>query len=134
MELCVGMFVRTDDDYIFKIVEILEKAKYDDSNNEEVQRFRIDRMYQRNSKYNETDYIYSDWITKASANYLNLLEVGDVVRCKIKCAIETSGWLKGVTEIESEEMLKNLKEDKNFFVISIVGKQRFKEIEYVIGE
>ena len=78
-KLEVGMYVRTEDDYIFKIKEILEKGKYNDSDNKIVQRFRIDGMYQKNEDYIETDYMYSDWIKKASNNVIDLIKPKDII-------------------------------------------------------
>lgn len=79
MELKEGMYVRTDDGYIFEIKELLEKGKYNDSDNKIVQRFRIDGMYKKNDDYIETDYMYSDWVIKASYNIIDLIEEKDLL-------------------------------------------------------
>ena len=136
MGLKEGIYVRSDDGYIFKIKELLEKGKYNDSDNKIVQRFRIDGMYQKNDDYIETDYMYSDWVIKASYNIIDLIEVGDVIKFDIT---DTDNYadIQGYNcwEISCEEELNRVKEMiemESAKLISIVTKERFESISYKV--
>ena len=134
MELEVGMYVRTDDGYIFKIKEILEKDKYNDSDNKIVQRFRIDRMYQKNDDYIETDYMYSDWIIKASHNIIDLIEIGDYVNGR-----KVVGWCPNKIIINEPTLDFNAIMIENTYlevddIKSIVTKEVFENVSYKVGD
>ena len=74
-------------------------------------------------------------ILKASYNIIDILEVGDIIRYRIdKVSLETKGYLTGVIDIADEEMLKSIKEDKNYHVLQILTKEKFKEMSYEIVE
>ena len=122
MKLEVGMYVRTDDGYIFQIKELLEKGKYNDSDNKIVQRFRIDGMYQKNEDYIETDYMYSDWIKKASHNIIDLIDVGDIVITPLGEIIQPYGG--------NIDELKDYWKITNNPIKSIVTKEQFESIKY----
>ena len=56
-----------------------------------------------------------DEILKTSYNITDILEVGDIIRYRIdNIPLETKGYLTGVTDITDEEMLENIKKDKNY--------------------
>ena len=124
MKLEVGMYVRTDDGYIFQIKELLEKGKYNDSDNKIVQRFRIDGMYQKNEDYIETDYMYSDWIKKASHNIIDLIDVGDIVITPLGEIIQPYGG--------NIDELKDYWKITNNPIKSIVTKEQFESIKYEV--
>lgn len=72
---------------------------------------------------------------KASYNIINILEVGDIIRYRIdKVPLETKGYLTGVIDIADEEMLKSIKEDKNYHVLQILTKEQFEQMSYKIKE
>lgn len=63
------------------------------------------------------------------------LEVGDIIRYRIdKVPLETKGYLTGVIDIADEEMLKSIKEDKNYHVLQILTKEQFEEMSYKVKE
>lgn len=127
-KLEVGMYVRTDDDYIFKIEEILEKGKYNDSDNKIVQRFIIDGMYQKNEDYIETDHMYSDWIKKASYNIIDLIEVGDYVNGVEVINIDDE-WIT-----MSDMQVPILKSIANGMIKSIITHEQMEQMAYKVGE
>ena len=63
------------------------------------------------------------------------LEVGDIIRYRIdNVPLETKGYLTGVTDIADEEMLENIKEDKNYHILQTLTKEQFEEMSYKIKE
>ena len=126
MKLEEGMYVRTKDGYIFKIKELLEKGKYNDSDNKIVQRFKIDGMYQKNEDYIETDYMYSDWIKKSNYNIIDLIEVGDYVNGELVEYIEVDSYKDYVINIDYWCKKKDIK--------SIVTKEQFESVSYKVGD
>ena len=72
---------------------------------------------------------------KASYNIIDLIEVGDIIRYRIdKVSLETKGYLTGVIDITDEEMIENIKEDKNYHVLQILTKEEFEKRAYKVGE
>lgn len=88
MKIKVGMWVRTDDGFITKILGIIGKDIYNDSHGKEVIEYGTNREYQRSDKYNSGFYMYSDWVVKASHNIVDLIEVGDYVNGSEVCMIK----------------------------------------------
>lgn len=121
-KLEVGMYVRTNLGEIAKLIESrhfenetgnynylvtdkeIKKAIYDDQKNEH--------------------------IIKASHNIIDLIEVGDVIKYEIKTSLETSGVLKGITNISDKDMLENIKNDINYVIKSVVTKEQFESMKY----
>ncbi len=144
MKLEVGMYVRTDDGYIFKITELLEKGKYHDSGNKIVQSFRIDGMYKRNDDYIATNYMYSDWIIKASKKKIDLIEVGDYVNCYRVADIKDNNKFKilimDIGDTQEHILYDCFIEDGSFLEIReeqiqlIATKEQFKNINYELGD
>ena len=83
----------------------------------------------------DKDLITEKYLIKASYSIIDILEVGDIIRYRIdKVPLETKGYLTGVIDIADEEMLENIKEDKNYHVLQILTKEQFEEMSYKIKE
>lgn len=80
------------------------------------------------------DVITSDDVLKSDKSILHEIEVGDIIAYEIKTPLETSGILKGITDISNNEMLEKIKKDKNYHIESIVTKQQFEAMKYVVKE
>lgn len=83
----------------------------------------------------EHDGLLEHDIINASFDIIDILEVGDIIRYRIdKVPLETKGYLTGVIDITDEEMLENIKEDKNYHVLQILTKEQFEEMSYKVKE
>lgn len=73
-------------------------------------------------------------IVKHSKQLIDLIEVGDVIKYKIEnVALETKGYLKGITDISDKEMLRNIRNDKNYKVLEILTHEQFEQSSYKLG-
>lgn len=70
---------------------------------------------------------------KPSPNIIDLLEVGDVVKFDIFTSLETNNHLIGYTNIDSKEMIKKIKNDKSYKVLSIITHEQIESMEYKVG-
>ena len=121
MKLEVGQFVRTKDGYI-------SQYKYYDTTNAYMEKLLCIPL-------SNGTFANIEDIVKASYNIIDILEVGDIIRYRInKVPLETKGYLTGVIDIADEEMLKSIKEDKNYHVLQILTKEKFKEMSYEVVE
>ena len=78
---------------------------------------------------------YRSQIIKHSNQLIDLMEVGDVIKYKIEnVALETRGYLEGITDISDKEMLRNIRNDKNYKVLEILTKEMFEEDCLKVGE
>mgnify|MGYP004486725197 FL=1 len=83
----------------------------------------------------EHDGLLEHDIINASFDIIDLIKKGDIIRYRIdKVSLETKGYLTGVIDITDEEMLKSIKEDKNYHVLQILTKEQFEEMSYEVGE
>lgn len=151
MKLEVGMYIRTDKGFIAKVKEFKHdytkgKRLVDDYSVKEVIEnylsldgnqcrliesidYSIPPCYPSDE---ELDEIKSH-ILKTSYNIVDILEVGDIIRYRIdKISLETKGYLTGVIDIADEEMLKSIKEDKNYHVLQILTKEQMEQIAYKV--
>lgn len=124
MKIEVGEYVRTKDGIIDQVI-IDYKGKCNNSN--------------CNGKHVscEINYYDEDDIIKHSKNIIDLIEVGDVIRYKIKnisTTLETKGFIEGIVDISDEEQLENIKKDKNYEIKSILTKEQMASIEYKVEE
>lgn len=69
-----------------------------------------------------------------SLNIIDLIEVGDVVKFDIFTSLETNNHLIGYTNIDSKEMIKEIKNDKSYKVLSIITHEQIESMEYKVGE
>lgn len=73
-------------------------------------------------------------IVKHSKQLIDLIEVGDIIKYKIKnVALETRGYLEGITDISDKEMLKNIRNDKDYKVLEILTKEQYEANYYKVG-
>lgn len=75
-----------------------------------------------------------DWFDSAAVenfldNIIDLIEVKDVIRYRIdniSTTLETKGYIEGIIDISDEEMLQNIKHDKNYHIFEILTRQQFE--------
>lgn len=73
-------------------------------------------------------------IVKHSKQLIDLIEVGDVIKYKIEnVPLETRGYFEGITNISDKEMLRNIRNDKNYKVLEILTKEQFLANCYKVG-
>lgn len=83
----------------------------------------------------EHDGLLEHDIINASFDINDLIKKGDIIRYRIdKVSLETKGYLTGVIDITDEEMIENIKEDKNYHVLQILTKEEFEKRAYKVGE
>lgn len=75
-----------------------------------------------------------DIIGEPSFNMIDLIETGDVIEYEIKTPLETSGVLKGITNISDKDMLEYIKNDNNYTIKSILTHEQFESMSYKVGE
>lgn len=86
------------------------------------------------SKYGEIGLI-SD-IVKHSKQLIDLIEVKDVIRYRIdniSTTLETKGYLEGIIDISDEEMLQEIKSDKDYHILEILTKEIYMANCYKVG-
>lgn len=83
----------------------------------------------------EHDGLLEHDIINASFDIIDLIKKGDIIRYRIdKVSLETKGYLAGVIDITDEEMIENIKENKNYHVLQILTKEEFEKRAYKVGE
>lgn len=83
----------------------------------------------------EHDGLLEHDIINASFDIIDLIKKGDIIRYRIdKVSLETKGYLTGVIDITDEEMIENIKENKNYHVLQILTKEEFEKRAYKVGE
>lgn len=128
MKLEIGQFIRFKDkrgiEYIRKITSVNNTYP--------------DKLYAGiyiDKEANNSNGVSIKNIIKASFDKTDLIEVGDVIKYRIdKVYLETKGYLTGVTNIADEEMIENIKENKNYHVLQILTKEQFEQMSYKAGE
>lgn len=118
-EIKVGDYIRTDDGYIAKVLEIDEKGGYD-----------CDGIIQ-NSYGDELDFYFDGEIdiTKHSPNIIDLIEVGDYVNRHLV-----------VEKADSHICIENIDEDDGGEYVSekgikaILTKEQFEKVMYRVEE
>ena len=129
MKLEVGIYVRTIYGYVARLKKINKTDRYTEYEFDNKIGYDYDDFFHSIVE----NYIDDIEIIKASHNIIDILEVGDIIRYRIdKVPLETKGYLTGVIDITDEEMLKSIKEDKNYHVLQILTKEKFKDISYEV--
>lgn len=126
LELKENMYIRNCYGRIAKIEYIEDNTAYCDN-----------WLYQSYEDYitfiNLNDEEDINEITKASFDIKKLLEVGDIIRYRVdNVPISSKGYLTGVISISDEEMLKNIKENKNHHVLQILTGKNFEQMSYEV--
>lgn len=133
MKLEIGKFIRTP----YGIRKIVNITKDDGYGKPKVRVIELDRHLNTPYKFDYIFYADENVIKKCKTSYniIDILEVGDIIRYRIdKVPLETKGYLTGVIDITDEEMLENIKEDKNYHVLQILTKEQFEQMSYKIKE
>ena len=122
-EIEVNEYVRTNKGNIGKVVEIRLGFNKDT------------QLYQDVYMLDNGLWTILEYIVKHSKQLIDLIEVGDVIKYKIEnVALETKGYLKGITDISDKEMLRNIRNDKDYKVLEILTKEQFLANCYKVGE
>jgi hypothetical protein len=119
----VNEYVRTKDGIIDKVI-----IEYDGKcNNPNCSEKHISCRY---NYYNEKD------IVKHSKQLIDLIEVKDVIKYRINnisTTLETKGYVEGIVDISDEEMLQEIKSDKNYHILEILTKESYMANCYKVG-
>ena len=125
----VNEYVRTKDGHIAKYIEKIAK-------DEDV----LDGMLFDNFIYEKYKHIrYSIWkeiIVKHSKQPIDLVKVKDVIKYRIdniSTTLETKGYIEGIVDISDEEMLQEIKSDKDYHILEILTKESYMANCYKVG-
>ena len=75
-------------------------------------------------------------IVKHSKQPIDLVEVKDVIKYRIdniSTTLETKGYVEGIIDISDEEMLQEIKNDKNYHILEILTHEQFEANCYKVG-
>lgn len=127
MEINVGDYVRDKNGIVGKVYDITNEPSVD---------IGIGTIPEVNAVWIDKDkinYLNKEEIIKHSKDIIDLIEVGDVIEFRIdNVSLSSKGYIKGITNIDNEGMLKQLKKDKNYHVLSILTKEQFEANAYKI--
>ena len=95
-------------------------------------------------KENPSRIVYSEYgeiglisdIVKHSRQLIDLIEVKDVIKYRIdniSTTLETRGYIEGIVDISDEEMLQEIKSDKNYHILEILTKESYMANCYKVG-
>lgn len=77
-----------------------------------------------------------DYIVKHSKHLIDLIEVKDIIKYRIdniSTTLETKGYIEGIVDISDEEMLQEIKRDKDYKVLEILTREQFEQNSYKVG-
>lgn len=90
-----------------------------------------------NKVSNDFYYFYGEEnIVKHSKQLIDLIEVQDVIKYRIdniSTTLETKGYVEGIVDISDEEMLQEIKSDKNYHILEILTKESYMANCYKVG-
>lgn len=75
-------------------------------------------------------------IVKHSKQLIDLIEVKDVIKYRINnisTTLETKGYIEGIIGISDEEMLQEIKSDKDYHILEILTKESYMANCYKVG-
>lgn len=82
---------------------------------------------------------FRDYIVKHSKNRIDLIEVKDVIKYRIDNIPTTlgtkgyKGYIEGIIDISDEEMLQEIKSDKDYYILEILTKESYMANCYKVG-
>ena len=130
MKLEVGMYVRTKNGSIDKIIDTTEEWHCLGEDEED----KLYKIYQLRKEYyddefdEDNDWVFEKFIIKASHNIIDLIEVGDYV----------NGMRIDDMDIHSKRLYREMRYDYEIIdekeIKSIVTKEQFESMEYRVGE
>ena len=112
----VGEYVRTKDGTIGKVINIDEDIDWIDTTS-------------------DRDIHHCSEVVNHSKKLIDLIEVGDIISYKIdniSTTLETKGYIEGIVDIADNEMLQKIKENKNYYIKSIITKELIEQMEYKV--
>lgn len=128
MKLEVGMYIRTNEGYIAKLIGFTQTFNQDGE-------YDVAYIFDKNIDYYNTDitwYYLEKIMKKASHNIIDLIEVGDYVNgYKVYycyCADED------MTGLFIDTETKRVWLDKSSQIKTIVTKEQFESMSYKVGE
>lgn len=127
MKLEVGQFVRTKDGYIDKILDISEEwyCLGEDEEDKPYKIYKLSKYYYDEEFDEDNDWVLESFLTKASYNIIDLIEVGDYVNGERVAVIE-----EGIVKTGNEVCKTYI---HNSWIKSIVTKEQFSQMEYKVG-
>lgn len=148
-EIEVGEYVRTKNGLIGKIKEFIPHYTKGKREGQEVEENFL-LMGQEQCKFIESiDYRIppcypsdEEWekikkyIVKHSRQLKDLIEVKDVIKYRIdniSTTLETKGYIEGIVDISDEEMLQEIKSDKDYHILEILTKEIYMANCYKVG-
>lgn len=139
MKLEVGMYVRTKDGHIDKIKNIDEEYYCIEEDEED----KLYKIYQLNNTYyddefnEDNDWVFENFIIKASYNIIDILEVGDYVNGyiveEIKRGYDGKIWIDNGTR-DHDDGGKYTIWKRNEDIKSAITHEQMEQMAYKVGE
>lgn len=126
----VGEYVRTEGGLIAKYLGFEKDKHLFDNEVYWYYEYYIEYVYEEDWKQFKED------IVKHSKNLIDLIEVQDVIKYRIdniSTTLETKGYVEGIVDISDEEMLQEIKNDKNYHILEILTKESYMANCYKVG-
>lgn len=116
----VNEYVRTRAGHIYKITNIDENGL----------------IYWNKIQCGWSEQQLEDIIVKHSKQPIDLVKVKDVIKYRIdniSTTLETKGYIEGIVDISDEEMLQEIKSDKDYHILEILTKESYMANCYKVG-
>ena len=116
----VNEYVRTRAEHIYKITNIDENGL----------------IYWNKIQCGWSEQQLEDIIVKHSKQPIDLVKVKDVIKHRIdniSTTLETKGYIEGIVDISDEEMLQEIKSDKDYHILEILKKESYMANCYKVG-
>lgn len=129
MKLEVGMYVRTKDGHIDKIIKIDNKAL--NGRTIQVEKGELDCCM----GYEDfTDLFNSSHYEKASFNIIENLEVGDIISFYEDIDNYKKQYVIGIPDLITLDNIKDKITNDNIRLVSILTKEQMEQMAYKVGE
>lgn len=129
MKLEVGMYVRTKDGHIDKIIKIDNKAL--NGRTIQVEKGELDCCM----GYEDfTDLFNSSHYEKASFNIIGNLEVGDIISFYENIDNYRKQYVIGIPDLITLDNIKDKITNDNIRLVSILTKEQMEQMAYKVGE
>lgn len=129
MKLEVGMYVRTKDGHIDKIIKIDNKAL--NGRTIQVEKGELDCCM----GYEDfTDLFNSSHYEKASFNIIENLEVGDIISFYEDIDNYRKQYVIGIPDLITLDNIKDKITNDNIRLVSILTKEQMEQMAYKVGE
>lgn len=129
MKLEVGMYVRTKDGHIDKIIKIDNKAL--NGRTIQVEKGELDCCM----GYEDfTDLFNSSHYEKASFNIIEILEVGDIISFYEDIDNYKKQYVIGIPDLITLDEIKDKITNDNIRLVSILTKEQMEQLAYKVEE